>query len=132
MKKRTRTAPRKRAKNIENYTREEIINELRGHLGPIEFQKNLMESTAMLRGLLVYQRDPLKNDERTFPKVGAKHIPVKCACGAPSEHTGKHWPHSIGGMPIHILDEIRPIYGRNWYGKKVIIGYEGSGRIIHK
>lgn len=132
--KKAKTAPRNRRKNIESMKREEIIEELRKHLDPIAFQKNLTESTAMLRGLLCYQRDPLKNDERIFPKVGAKHIPVRCACGAPWGHTGKHFPQNLldeirNVEPIAKIESIRPTFRRNWYGKKILTGLEV---VIHR
>lgn len=103
--------------------REAVIEALRSQLPPSIFHLTLTWSTAMLKALLAYYREEDKT-ERTFPAVGSKHIPVKCACGAPWAHTGKHWPEEPKIQEI----EVRPVYRRNWYGKKILKGFE----VIHR
>lgn len=136
-------APRKRRTSIEAMKRQDVIEALRSQLPPSTFHLTLTWSTAMLKALLAYYREEDKA-ERTFPKVGAKHIPVKCGCGAPWAHTGKHFPenlleeirkedtHSIErDYSIANIEAIRPLYRRNWYGKKILIGFETRG-VIHR
>lgn len=72
-------------------TRTEVIKELSGHVDHSILRVIQWDSTAALKAYLAYQREPDK-EPRKAQEAGAKHVPVKCGCGAPWAHTGKHWP----------------------------------------
>lgn len=80
-------------KYIENMTRIEVIKELCGKLSHETLSMIQWDSTAYLKAYLAYIREPDK-EPRESKKAGHafKRIPIKCGCGAPWEHTGKHWP----------------------------------------